>query len=251
MSNNHVSIQETHEIPSRGKIYGDMNVPSEFTLRAMTTLEEKMRLSGSGIDMIPKLIGMCLIDPKNIDVGELKMFDIQFLMYKLRTITYGPEYKTVVRCPNCGSIKEIVVNLDKIPVNYIDDDFTGTISIGPLPVSKDIIECRALSANDYKEIDREAKRIKTKFPEYVGDPEFILSYQYRIVKVNDKELPNSAIQKYVETMNMRDVRYLDSKYDERFGNIGLDTSMIETCSSCGGDINFQLSTGSDFFRPEY
>lgn len=248
MSNSRVAIQETYEIPSKGKIYTDMEVPSQITLRAMTTVEEKMRLSGQGLDVIPKLIKACIVEPDGLDVGKMKMFDIQYLMYKLRTVTYGSEYETEIRCPHCGTVKKITIDLDDIPVNYLDDDFPGLV-IGPLPVSKDTIECRALSVDDYSNIAKEAKRIKSKFPGYVGDPEYILMLQNRILKINNETVKPNMIQKYVESMNMKDVRYLETKYDEILGNIGLDTEMIDTCDVCGEEINYQISTGPEFFRP--
>lgn len=244
-----VPIQETCIIPSRGKVYSDMEVPEQFTLRAMTTVEEKMRLSGQGIEVIPKLIQACTVEPEKIDVSKLKMFDIQFLMYKLRTVTYGSDYEIEIRCPHCGATKRVTINLDEIHVNYLDEE--PNLVFGPLPVSGDMIECKALSAADYAYIAREAKRIKNKFLNYVGDPEIILTLQTKILKVNGEDLPANMSQKYVETMHMRDVRYLESKYEDALGNIGLDTDMTEVCDDCGSEFEFTVSTDSDFFRPRY
>lgn len=244
-----VPIQETYEIPSRGKIYTDMEVPSEFTLRAMTTVEEKMRLSGQGMEAIPKLIQACTVEPEKVDVSQLKMFDLQFLMYKLRIVTYGSDYDMEIRCPYCGATKRIRVNLDDIPVNYIDE--IPDLKFGPLPISGDTIECKALSSADYAYITKEAKRIRAKFPDYVGDPELILNLQQKILKINGEEMNSVMLRKYVEGMNMRDVRFLESKYNDALADIGMDTSMTEVCDSCGEEIDYNISTGPEFFRPRY
>lgn len=247
-----VPIQESHDIPSRGKVYPEGTVPSEFTLRAMTTVEEKARLAGTGMNTIPDLISSCIVKPENFDAGILKMFDLRFLLFKLRTITYGPDYNITIECPSCGKATEVKVDLDKIPTNYIeDDDFTGIITVGPLPVCGDTLECILLSSSDYVEMEKEAKRIKAKSLDYVGDPSFILSYMKRIVKINGEEVKPFKIQKYIEEMNMRDLRYLDSKYDKATEGIGMDTDMVDTCPACGFEVKYSLPVNSEFFRPEY
>lgn len=248
---NRVAIQESYELPSRGAIYSDINVPPEVTLRAMTTMEEKMRLSGTGMNVIPNIIKACVVEPENLDTNKLKLFDLQFLMYKLRIVTYGPDYKLSLRCPNCGKKSDFVIDLDSIPVNYAGESFKEPFTIGPLPVSKDLLECVVLTSQDYIDIEREARKIKSKFPDYVGDPEFILGYKYRISKINGETLPDGSLQQYIEDMNAKDMRYLDSEYSKLTDGIGMDLDMIETCPSCGEEIEFTLPVTSEFFRPTY
>lgn len=244
-----VAIQETHSIPGYN-VYGG-RVPREFTIRAMTTVEEKMRLSSTGFDVIPRLISACTVSPENVDIGDLKLFDVQFLMYKLRTVTYGPDYKITLRCPHCGDIIDTTVNLDNLEVKAVPDDFVEPFEIGPLPMSKDVLECRILSSNDFMNIEREAKRIKNKNPNYVGDPEFILGYQYKIEKINGEELPPFKVQGYIEKMNARDLRYFDSKYNKIAEGYGINNISTQTCPHCGKDFNFVLPINDEFFRPTY
>lgn len=245
-----VAIQETFTIPSKGKIYKD--IPAEFTLRAMTTLEEKMRLAGNGLETIPNIIQNCTVVPENYDIMELKPFDMQYLMYKLRIVTYGPEYKVSLRCPNCGRLHDITVNLDDIETKYLEDDetFEEPFEIGPLPVSKDVIGAKIMSMKDTIDVEKEAKKILQKFPDYVGEPEFILNYQKRIVTVNGKEIPPHEIQAYVEGMNAKDMRYFDSYYAKYAADLGMDLIMQQECN-CGEIFDYRLPINSEFFRPEY
>lgn len=245
-----VSIQETFELPSNGVLYKDCGIPSNITLRAMNALDEKRRLASTGMRTIPELIKSCIVNDKQIDTYKLKLFDLQYLMYKLRIITYGSDYKIRVSCPKCGHDHEITVNLDDISVNKLSDNFTEPFEIGELPVSKDIITCRLMTAEDYINMETEAKRIRSKFPDYVGDPEFILSYKYKIVTINGESKPQS-IQSYIENMHARDMRYFDSKYSEIADSLGMDLNMIDICPSCGEDINYTIPVTSEFFRPRY
>lgn len=246
-----VAITETYELPSRGIIYGG-SIPASITLRAMTTMEEKMRLSSTGMNVIPNLVKACIVEPEDIDIGKLKLSDLQFLMYKLRIITYGEDYKVSITCPHCGaSLNNIHVNLDEIPVKYAEDDYVEPFEIGPLPISGDIISCTVLSSDDFIDIERDARRIRNKFPNYIGDPEFILSYQYKIEKINGDDIADALVQNYVENMHARDMRYFDSKYSEFVDSVGMDLGMTEVCSSCESDVDFVLPVTSEFFRPTY
>lgn len=246
-----VAIQETFELPSRGIIYNG-EIPAEITLRAMTTLEEKMRLASIGTtNVIPNLIKACIVEPKNLDVNKLKLADLQFLIYKLRIITYGEDYKISLRCLECGNQFDVTINLDEIPVKMADETYTEPFEIGPLPVSGDMLSCRILSSGDYIEIEKEARRIRSKFPNYVGDPEFILSYLYKIEKVNGEEIPYAMLQSYVENMHARDMRYFDSKYNQKVDSVGMDLEMTRVCPICSVDVNFVLPITSEFFRPTY
>lgn len=248
MSINRIAIQEDHNIPGY-HLYGG-RVPEKFTLRAMTTVEEKLRLSSNGFDTIPRLIKACTVSPSDIDIGDLKMFDVQFLMYKLRTVTYGSDYKVSLKCPHCGEDINTVVDLDSIsvtPAEDIEEPFT----IGPLPVSGDVLECRILTVNDYSDIARESKRIKNKNPNYVGDPEFIQTYIKKITRINGEDVKPYNIQKYVEEMNARDMRYFDTKYSKFADGLGMDTVLTEVCPKCSKDFMYGLPITEEFFRPTY
>jgi len=252
MNAKRVAIKETHEIPSRGLVYDpSLKIPAEITLRAMTTVDEKIRLSSSGITTMPNLVQSCIVEPEKIDVTQLKLFDLHFLMYKLRTITYGPIYKLQTFCPECGKRLDFNVNLDEIPVNPVKDDFKEPFEIGPLPISKDVMSCQILSIADFISMEKEGKRLLNKFPDYVGDPEFLLGYAFKILKINSQELMPFQKAKYIEEMHARDMRFFDSKYDSFVNGIGMDLTKTDICTGCGKDINFTLSVTEEFFRPTY
>jgi hypothetical protein len=248
------SIQETYTLPSKGLLYE--GIPSEITLRAMTTFEEKTRLStNSFFKTMPMIINACIVDNDNlkIDAAKLSLFDMYFLMYKLRVVTYGPEYKLNLQCPTCEGNVDVIVNLDDLKCNEItsadDPHAHEPFSIGKLPVSGDSIECRYLTASDMIDIEREAKMIKKNSPLYVGEPDYLLSLQKKIVTINGEKLPPFRVQKYVETMNSKDGLYIDNRNAEI--NLGIQLSCIETCPKCLGDIEFILPMTSEFFRPTY
>lgn len=247
------SIQETYTLPSRGKIYPDMDVPEEITLRAMTTFEEKMRLgSTSFYKTMCNIIHRCLVGC-DFDVSKLAVFDFQYLLYMLRVVTYGAEYKVDAMCPTCRGTQSFVVSLDNLEVNMMSDKDTeneGLFEVGPLPVSKDVITCRYLRINEFDEIEQKARAIRRKNPNYEGDASYMLYMQYKIVSVNGKSLSLPELEKYVSTMNARDTNYFNRKYDQH-DQFGIQLVVNETCPSCGSEMEFLLPFTQEFFRPSY
>lgn len=249
-SNAATSITETYTLPSHGKLYE--GVPESVTLRSMTTFEEKTRLGSSGpfFSTLSKIIDKCIVDNEaKVSSYDLASPDFQFLMYKLRTVTYGPEYKIEVQCPVCGAINKIIVNLDDLVCNEIDDTNVEPIVIGPLPRSSDTIECRYLSARDIDEIAQKSRQIRKKNPDYEGDPAYLLRLQRMILKINGESVEPHKLEKYVEQMPALDSRYLLNKYDSV--KLGLDLSLVHTCTECDSEFSYILPFNDEFFRPTF
>lgn len=250
MAKSRVSIQETFDLPSAGRLY-DGAIPSKVTLRAMTTMEEKQRLAGSGIMNIPNIIKACSVKPADLQIGKMKLFDVNFLMYKLRIVTYGSQYKVTLICRKCGHKYTTVIDLDDINVNSVPDDFKEPFEIGPLPVSGDVLETRLLSLDDYVRMEKESKKILAKYPDYIGDPEYILGYKYKISKINGEIPQDFELTNYVQGMHARDAAYFDSKYLKVSNGLGLDIDLVDICPKCGEEVEFSLPINDEFFRPSY
>ena len=247
-----VTISEEVILPSRGIGYPEeYNIPESFTLRAMTTLEEKLRLSSSdGFKIIPELINRCLVDA-NFDAFNLTLSDLEYTMIRLRTITYGQNYKIPVMCPRCGHTYETTVDLDTIQIKELPDGFSGTVEIGPLPISGDVLECKLLTSDEQNKIKKECKRLLSKNPGYVGDPEMIVKWNYIIKSKNEEQFDMANIQRYIENLYAGDFRYLESKYNKFTNSVGIDSKLFDTCPQCKSDFEFNLPIVDEFFRPEY
>lgn len=243
-----VGSEELTQIPGY-PLYKDMGLEQEFRVRAMTTLEEKIRLSSPGFNTLARVIQNCLVNNKNFDVRDLKLFDFQYLMYKVRIVTYGPGYPVTITCPHCNRAFDKTFDLSTLNVNEVPVDFTEPIKIGPLPVSKDVLECRMLTARDYIELPLESEEFLKKYPEYEGDPEFILDLCRRVISVNGKEIPN--LRTYLETMHARDYQYFSSKFLEVTNSFGIDTVIQVECPHCHKVHYVNLPMTSEFFRPTY
>ncbi len=245
------TVEETYRLPSLGKLYGE-DFPEEVSIRSMTTFEEKMRLGNQGFwRTMCNMIDAVVTYPDNFDTKEMALFDFYFLMYKMRTVSYGPIYKVSVTCPHCGNQIVSRVNLDELDVDYLGEEITEPFEIGPLPRSGDTVQCRFLRVADSIENEKRSKEILRLHPDYVGEPNYILTLASEIFSVNGKTKTPIEAQMYVEKMQAMDSAYLRQAYDAKIGKVGMTTRCYDTCSSCGEDIEFELPINSEFFRPTF
>ena len=133
-------IQEEYTLPSKGLIYPTKFNP-DVKLRSMTVAEEMARLTASDkpYKVMADIIEACLLTRLPISVYDLCLGDYQYLLHKLRVVTYGPEYDIQIRCPHCGEIFDWHINLDELKVNEYSDEIEELKFI-KLPVSGDSVE---------------------------------------------------------------------------------------------------------------
>ena len=254
MARRKVPFQETINLPLRGitTLKENSQVLDSITIRAMTTAEERLRLSSNnGSIIIPNIIKACIVDPEDVDVMNMNMIDINFIMYRLRALTYGSNYQVDVPCVSCNKYVSITVNLNEIESNEAPEGFTGEFELDPLPVSGDVLTCKVQSPKDVQKIDKECQRILNKFPDYVGDPELTVKWLYRITKINGDDVDITKTKPYIETMHAQDFAFLEDKYEDTVSQYGLNLDLVEVCPKCGDTIEFRLPINSEFFRPRY
>jgi len=245
------TISEVYKLPSLGKLYGE-GFPEEVTIRSMTTLEEKMRLGNQGFyKTITTILDSVVTSPENFESKYMTLFDFNFLMYKMRAVSYGPTYKVTVTCPDCGKSQVVRVNLDDLKVDYLQDDAVEPFKIGPLPRSGDTLTCRYLRVTDLMSNQKKSDEIISKNPDYQGDPSYILDLCSRIMSINDEEITPYEVQMYVEEMSAMDSQYFTQAYNKYVNKVGMDNSCETTCEYCGSHIDFTLPFNSEFFRPTY
>lgn len=242
------AIQETFTLPSNGRLYGGA-IPTEVTLHAMTTMQERTRLASTNpFKTTPRLIGECLVG-SNFDPEDLKLFDLYYLMFKLRIITYGPDYKVRVTCGQCNSQTSVIVNLDDLEVDTLTDNDMEPFNI-ELPVSKDTLQCKYLSCRDLNRLQNEVERQKAKAPDAdESDLSFIPALCSRVVSINDEEVPYHKMVEYMQNMHARDYNTFEQKYVNITNKPGINLNYVETCPKCGAPIVFEVPMLSEFFRP--
>ncbi|WP_163993075.1 hypothetical protein [Pyxidicoccus caerfyrddinensis] len=100
-------------------------------LRKMTGREEAIladrRNQRNGGKLVSELIASCLVRlgelPKGGSNTVERMYsaDRNFLLLKLRTLTFGPELQATYTCGTCGESIQVVEDLDQLPVKMLQD----------------------------------------------------------------------------------------------------------------------------------
>ena len=118
-----VTIIESFELPSKGKIYGP-HVKSTVRLRSMTTEDEMKRLSHSedAYKLLSEVIDSCFLEPIGISVYDMHIGDYQYILHRLRVVTYGSDYKVQSICPFCQNLDTYVIDLDSLDIQEFDEE---------------------------------------------------------------------------------------------------------------------------------
>lgn len=242
-----VLITESCNLPSKGLFYSTLGGTLE--LRAMTTIEERMRLSGENFwRTMAAILNRCKVNT-DYDMTNLIDFDFFAALVKLRIISYGNNYKTQSRCLKCGKEQIVNVNLDELKVSAVEDDFVEPFEIGPLPMSKDVLGCRFLRLYDHIAISEEVNKWEREHPnDKFNNPEYTLTMEHMIVTVNGVKLNDMQKSQYVASMIGADSSFFHDKIDGMFYGVHrIGTSICEE-KDCGSTVLYQIAPSDSFFR---
>ena len=243
------TITEDFILPSLGKIY-DVQFNPTVKLRSMTVKEEMKRLSQSATPHknLCDIIDSCLLTKLPIKCYDLSIKDYEFLLHKLRIVTYGSTYKMVVGCPHCQAVYEEKINLDNLKnIKFDIKEFENTLSF-TLPVTKKEIKIKFQTPRMLDSIDAKVKEFKKKSAVDI-DPTNLITLQEVIDTVDGVKYSYVELENFITTLNQRDANFILNKVNKLNTLLGLDTSIDVTCKTCGGDIKTFFRFGTEFFRP--
>jgi hypothetical protein len=239
------TIEKTFQLPSKGAFGG----PSEITLRAMTTREEKILLTARDFTVFERLVESCTVKPKDFDLGTLHQNDIMYLVYALRELTFGNTYLQEIVCPECGAKYESEIDIADMSLTFLDVDTLDEKLNIKLPVCEDELQLKLLSVGDIRRIDKMIKQKTAKGK--LRDPEgyeITVKLMETIVTRNGEDFESTEEkQNYVETLNLKDLIKLQNTLSDI--EFGLDTTNQKICERCGEDIEVRGLICPEFFHP--
>jgi hypothetical protein len=216
------------DLPSKNKFYSLTDPSKPILLRPMTFEDERAMISNkrSNIDVLNTILERCV---SNIQVSHLLQMDKLFLIMKLREISYGDEYQADITCPSCKEDNEVIFELSKMPVTYVEEDTTNPVVL-TLPVLK--------------------KEIKVRFPRvadehYFTNAEFAVTNLWRFVEEIDGQTKKTIISKIVPQLPLKDAHTVLKCISA--SNYGLDTKIRFVCAYCSHNEVMELPITTDFF----
>jgi hypothetical protein len=244
------TIGEGMELPSKGLIY-DKPVKAYVELRSMTARDEMKRLSPSParFKILADIIEDCMIEKPPIHVYDMALGDYEYLLHRLRIVTYGEEYKVAIKCLNCGEITDTVAHLEELQVIPFDHAKFEELSTIKLPKKGDTVTIKFQTPRMLDEIEAEVKELKRKFKSADISFDLLVLLKNVINTVNGAKLTTSQLETYVNNLPALDMTKLVNVVDEINALIGVKNDLIVTCSKCGGEVPTYFRFGSEFFRP--
>lgn len=247
---NSYTIFETYTLPSLGKVYKE-HVNPEVKIRSMTTEEEMRRLAPSdkAYKNICEIIDDCLIENPGISSYDMCLADYQFLLHKLRVVTYGSDYPTTSTCPYCRSENEQVLNLSELEVvNFKEEDFTKLTEF-KLPKTGKQITIKMQTPRMVDEVNSRAKELQRKSKNTAGDTAFLFTLESLIDTVDGVKLDPIKREDFVRALPMMDTNYILKHAQKLVESFGLNTSISHECPVCGLDYRSSFRITSEFFGP--
>jgi hypothetical protein len=116
---------------------GDGNVHRTVVMRKMTGKEEAIltdkRFQRNGGKLVTELLHSCVKRVGELSsngrtvINDMYSADRNFLLLKLRSITFGSELKTSYTCPSCGELVHQLEDLDELPVKSLNGAGVGDV----------------------------------------------------------------------------------------------------------------------------
>lgn len=243
-------------LPSSGLL--NPEIPGgKITQRCMMVYDQKYLAGGSASDNgLKRLLKETTTSPESFDVDKLTIADTLYMLFKLRSLSYGDVLKYNTTCPHCGKRFLAHVDISKIDVVTLDPDFQKSLKV-ELPVSGDTVHTRILMNRDLDQINEEIDNMRARDIDTEG-MEYILRIAKMIKRIDLKEVDADGekfydnpddIRKYVQNMTDYDATAILSTTENiEFGI----RDMVETkCTICNREVIVPLVLNPSFFRPKY
>tara|TARA_R110000765_G_scaffold69438_2_gene134680 strand:+ start:2068 stop:2940 length:873 start_codon:yes stop_codon:yes gene_type:complete len=215
------------DIPSRG--FANKGVGT-VQLRPFTFEDEKILRAISkvseGTAIVNKLIQRCL---KGIDYPDLLIVDKNFILYKLRAMSYGEDYKIQATCPECDYESHLTVGLNDLPVNYAEsiEDLQGTLI---LPDSGVEVQLHILTTKDEGLLEKVSE---------------ITNNLWRFIKTINGHSGRSVTQGFVAGTTAKDISTIRNAIFNDL--IGMQTLVNFVCRECDHHSALDLPINESFF----
>jgi hypothetical protein len=244
------TIAEGYTLPSKGKIYYK-DVDPHIELRSMCAREEMRRLSPSSTPLktLADIIEDCCIEKPAIHVYDMSLGDYEYLLHKLRIVTYGEDYKVALRCPECRENIEAVTKLGQLDVKEFNEEEIKELQTFSLPKSGRIITLNFLSPRMVEEMEVKVKDMKRRYKNATIDFETLVRLLVNIDLVDGEKKPEHELEQIVTSLPALDLQKILNNIDKLNQKIGLDNVLYLTCPKCGEEVTTFFRFGPEFFRP--
>lgn len=242
-------IVEEFSLPSRGEIYEEIINP-EVQLSSMKAKHEMLRLSS--VDESHKIMSQIIDDCLETDLGmssyDLCLGDFQYLLFKLRIVTFGNDYEIIGKCPFCGFEQKVEINLDELEEKVYDENFDN-LRFLTLPVGGQEIKLTFQTPRMLDRINVKVKEYRRRHRDEDINP-IILFNIMSVIDEIDGDIPDALdLEDWIMDLPLADCNAIINRIDKINNSIGIDLMHHENCKVCGTEYITPFRVNDTFFRP--
>lgn len=252
MNSNESNFTQEIVLPSMGLL--NPEIPEGKIIQRCMMVGDQKYLAGSNQSAgksLHQVIQRTVTSPENFDVSKLTLADTLYLLFKLRVLSYGKDYRFRTKCPECGKKIEVTIDLSELPVTNLSEDYAEKLEV-KLPHRGDTVYTKIFTNKDSDDLADEIKRRKRRNPD--DESEYLLRIVYSIEKIklakDGKELTHPIdIERYVSSMTDLDAAAILSTRENTAYGI---TPVVEyICPECKEYIDINVQFSGEFFRPHF
>ena len=247
------TIVEYFELPSKGKIYRTGSELPKFQMRSMTTTEEMKRLSHceDSYRLLSDIMDDCITTDMPISCYDMHIGDYQYVLHRLRVVTYGSDYKVTTQCPYCGNLDTYVIDLDSLDKIELDEEDFAKYTKFELPVSKKEVEIRFQTPRMLDQVESKKRELLRKHPNFQGNPALMYTLVSLIKTIDGKTYDSVKLERIVKDMSMADSNKILQYAMKLNSKVGINSKIENVCTNCGVDYTNPFRLTSEFFGPSY
>ena len=224
-----VILETEVSLPSKGKFYSLPDPASPVRVRPMTFEDEKsiaILKKSDRINPINHLLSKCVI---NLNINDLLIMDKLYLLYKIREVSYGKDYKAVITCPKCFADSEVTIDISVLLLDEIPEDLADPREI-TLPTLKKNAVVRFPRLKDEKYLDfLENKSLQL----------------WRFIDSIDGNTDKMVVSKVLEKLPIVDMHVIMNEITKP--EYGLNSKINFICADCDGQSVVDIPIGENFF----
>ena len=216
------------KLPSRGKAY--VNCDESVMIKPFTFAQERklrsIKTTNQGTKIINSLVEDCV---QGLDYDSMTLEDKNYVLFKLREISYGDDYTITAECSECNNVNKLVVKISEVPVKYAQDDYKEPFTV-TLPDSEQQIRFVSPRCKDEEYLESMDKLTDNLW-------RFALS----VGEYSDKKI----IKAFLEATTVKDVAF----FREELGRdrYGMNKDMSYECAACGAVTGSLIPFTESFF----
>ncbi len=244
------TIGEGMELPSKGLIYSKEQ-PAHVELRSMTARDEMKRLSPSSTQFksLADIIEGCMIEKPAVHVYDMALGDYEYLLHRLRIVTYGDEYKMTLRCPLCGEYFDATAHLEELQLKEFNLEAWEAARTILLPRSGSTVTLNFQTPRILDENDARVKEMKRKFKDAEIDFATMVLLTSVIETVDGQKLDQLRMENFINRLPALDMTKIINSVDILNEQVGINNFLRVICDKCGGEVPTSFRFGPEFFRP--